>query len=375
MAGEMVLQLQPTDDNPRNSEGTFITFADGRIMHAYTRFTGGSGDHAPSDIAAVWSEDGGRTWTEPEIIIPNRGDLNTMSVSLLRLNDGRIMMSYLTKDRFYEMAQGNCRPWVQFSSDEGETWTEPKLIVPIPGYYVQNNDRIIQLSENHPVAPNRIIAPLANHRLNRFQPGHGAVATSTGIVIWMLSDDAGETWREAKDWWALPVRSESGLQEPGLVERKSGHLFSWARTSTGYQWGTTSRDGGERWEPFTPLRDFVSPNSPLSIKRIPSTGDLLAVWNDTSGRWKTGTPGKESWGRTPLVAAISSDDGATWTHRRLVESDPDHGYCYIAIHFVDSDDGEPAVLLAYCAGGKETGMVLNRLRMRRIPVSWLYKSD
>ena len=51
----------------------------------------------------------------------------------------------------------------------------------------------------------------------------------------------------------------------------------------------------------------------MNIKRIPWTGDLLAVWNDLTPRW--GLPKKklvygwthdDSWGRTPLVVAAGS---------------------------------------------------------------------
>ena len=93
----------------------------------------------------------------------------------------------------------------------------------------------------------------------------------------------------------------------------------------------------------------------MSIKRIPSTGDLLAVWNDHSGRWDLPEPkeGKfPSRDRTPLVLATSSDESKTWRNARLIEIDPKKGFCYTAIHFVDD-----AVLLAYsCGRGSEWGL-------------------
>jgi hypothetical protein len=50
-----------------------------------------------------------------------------------------------------------------------------------------------------------------------------------------------------------------------------------------------------------------------------------------------------------------------------LEDDPESGYCYTAIHpFGDF------VLLAYCAGGKTTGSILNTLRMRKVSVDWFY---
>ena len=48
--------------------------------------------------------------------------------------------------------------------------------------------------------------------------------------MWFYSDDEGQTWQEAATWWGPPVRSGSGLQEPGLVELADGKLFGWART-------------------------------------------------------------------------------------------------------------------------------------------------
>jgi len=191
-----------------------------------------------------------------------------------------------------------------------------------------------------------------------------------GIAMYFLSDDLGATWRESKTWWALPVHSDAGLQEPGVVELDDGSLSSYSRTSVGCQYGSNSSDDGETWTPPHPT-EFVGPCAPLSVKRIPTTGDLLAVWNDTSGRFDVPPAATESWGRTPLVSAISSDDGWSWGRHRLLEGDPERGFCYVAIHFVDGE----SVLLGYCAGGKATGSVLNLLRMRRIDVGWFYGKD
>jgi hypothetical protein len=81
---------------------------------------------------------------------------------------------------------------------------------------------------------------------------------------------------------------------------------------------------------------------------------LVAVHRPTD--WK-----QSSWGRTPLTVAVSRDDGRSWETVGDVETDPDHGFCYTAIH-CPAD----AVLLAYCCGGGKTG-VLQDSRIRRIP--------
>lgn len=358
MENRIVLELPHRRRNPRNSEGAFVTLADGRLLFAYSHYLGNDwADDAGACIAARYSEDGGRTWSARDrVLIPNEGRRNVMSVSLLRLQDGRIALFYLRKNGLQD-----CRPWLRTSADEGRTWSEPTLCIPAPGYFVVNNDRVVQLRSG------RLVIPAAYHRarLETDEREHGAF-DGRGIAFFYLSDDSGQTWREAEDWWALPVKAASGLQEPGLVELADGTLYAWCRTSTGRQWQFLSADGGVTWSPPEPSR-FRSPCSPMSIKRLPNTGHLLAIWNDHSGRGPAA--GRSSWGRTPLAAAISRDEGRTWRHRRLLEDDPERGFCYIAVHFT-----EDAALLAYCGGGRGSG-VLQDLYLRRVPLAWFRGRD
>lgn len=347
----IVMDLAPTVENPRNSEGAFATLRDGRVVFAYTKFLGGSGDDATAVIAARYSANGGLTWSERDKVwLEKEGQQNVMSVSLLRLSDGRLAMFYLVKNGFHD-----CRLRMRTTDDEGETWSPPVLCIPAPGYFVVNNDRVVQLSSG------RLIAPAAFHRQKTEDKENWKSFDSHGIAIYFLSDDNGLTWRESAMWWALPVESYSGAQEPGVIELKDGRLFSWVRTDAGSQFGSYSPDQGDHWTP-PHATVFRSPCSPLSIKRVPCTGELFAVWNDHSGRFKLPKPTDTSYGhRTPLVAAFSGDEGQTWNRFRLIEDDPTSAFAYTAIHFPD----EEHVLLAYMAYG---GCYPDRiaLRMRRL---------
>jgi len=364
MASRIVLEFTHGRGNQRNSEGSFVTLADGRIMFAYTRFRGRSwGDEAAADIAARYSEDGGRAWTQRDrILVKNDAACNVMSASLLRLADGRLALFYLRKNSFLD-----CRPLMATSADEGESWSAPAYCIHAPGYFVVNNDRVVQLKKG------RILIPASLHRAKlETKESRWDAFDGRGIAIFYYSDDGGATWKESQDWWALPVRSASGLQEPGVVELKGGRLYCYCRTSTGRQWEMSSRDGGDTWTEPRPSR-FRAPCAPLSIKRIPATGDLLAVWNDHSGRWVIGGKkavrgwgAKSSWDRTPLALAVSKDEGKTWRRARLIEKDPRRGFCYTAIHFTDG-----AVLLAYCCGGRGGG-VLQDCCIRRMSLDWIY---
>jgi len=351
----IVLELNPSETNPRNSEGAFATLRDGSLLFVYSRYYGGGGDDDGAVLGVCTSHDGGSTWqVHEQPIVENEGRMNVMSVSFLRLPSGELLLFYIIKN-----SRHDCREHVRRSADDGKTWSDPTLCVPVPGYFVTNNDRVVQLRSG------RILVPASLHET--VKDGH-----RPGRLSVMISDDDAHTWR-AVGPVEPPPDCASGLQEPGLVELADGRLWMHCRTDTGRHWQCFSNDQGETWSSAEPS-EFQAPCSPLCIKRIPGSNDLLAVWNDHSGRFPipdvtSEELHKKSWGRTPLATAISSDDGKTWQHHRAVESDFDHGYCYTAIHFVDD-----AVLLAYCSGGPEHGHVLCRLRIRRVPLASLRES-
>ena len=60
---QTVLELPPSPDNPRNSEGSFVALRDGRLLFAYSRFYGGAADDSPSRVALRVSADRGLTWS------------------------------------------------------------------------------------------------------------------------------------------------------------------------------------------------------------------------------------------------------------------------------------------------------------------------
>lgn len=341
------LTIAPGPGNPRNSEGDFVRLKDGRLMFVYTRFTGGGGDHDQADLMARFSTDEGKTWSqEDKLILTNEeAGMNVMSVSLLRLRNGDIALFYLRKN-----ARDDCRPAMRVSKDEGTTWSEAVLCLDEPvGYYVLNNDRVVQLSSG------RLIAPLARHALK------GQEFSGNGTVVCALSDDEGRTWRRSESEIKPPPGVSSALQEPGVVELRDGRIMMLCRGGGGHQWRSWSSDGGETWTPIE-ATDIPSPVSPASVERIPETGDLLLVWNDISA-----SPPEAQGLRTPLTVAISRDDGRTWEKRKNIMADPNGWYCYTAIEFVGD-----AVLLGHCAGDRRKGG-LNITRITRFNVDWLYE--
>lgn len=354
-SGRSVLELPPRPGNPRNSEGAFADLQDGRILFVYSHFLGTSGaDHAKARLAARTSADGGLTWSDDTFIAIPREDeaMNVMSVSLLRLGNGDLGLFYLLRFSWHEL-----RMWLRRSADDGRTWGEPINCMPAAGYYVVNNDRPIRL------ASGRIVIPAARHPA-RADRNEAAAVDWRGVATFFLSDDDGRTWRESAGYVTLPVvHTRSGLQEPGVVELADGRLWGWARTDLGRQYEFFSSDGGETWTLASPAR-FTSPNSPLSMKRVPGTERLLAVWNPAPA-YETRAQRSPGGDRTPLVIATGTMPAGKWSPARVIDgpAEPTAGYCYTAIHFTPD-----AVLLAYCAGGGEDKSRLARTRIRRLPL-------
>lgn len=342
------LLLDPSPYNQRNSEGDFIKLNDGRILFIYTHFTGGSGDFAQAYLAGRYSSDKGKTWTNNDVVIvPDEGQINIMSVSLLRLKNGSIALFYLRKN-----SPADCRLYMRVSNDETSSWSKPVIIQKdMVGYFVTNNDRVIQLSGG------RIIIPVSLHNTpeqNKFD--------EHGELLCYYSDNNGRTWHRSS---SSLKNSEVILQEPGIVELRDGRLMMFCRTDAGCQYYSFSSDCGDTWSEME-LSNIPSSMSPASIERIPATGDLLMVWNYMSND----QPGiKER--RSPLYTAISSDEGKTWKNMKILEHDPKRWFCYTSIDFTDNH-----VLLSYCAGIREKEMNgLQTLRVTRLPIEWLYQKN
>lgn len=344
---EITLKLSPGDNNPRNSEGAFVTLKNGNILFVYTRYSGKkSGDHDPAILASRISPDGGKTWSaDDKVVIEKEGRMNVMSVSLLRLKNGNIALFYLRKN-----SEEDCIPMMRISNNEGETWSEAVTCInDKQGYFVLNNDRVIQLKNG------RLLMAVALHKVPGDKQWH-----EKAQLFSYYSDDNGRTWLLGSE---VNTPKTIITQEPGVVELKNGEVMMFIRASGGVQYLSYSKDKGISWSTAV-ASNISSPISPATIKRIPKTKDLIMIWNNNDGS-KAAIKGK----RTPLTVAISNDEGRTWKHTMDIETDPDGWYCYIAAHFYKGE-----VLLAYCAGSQSANTHLSVTDVRRLELKSLYKS-
>lgn len=311
------------DNNPRNSEAAIAVLKDGSLLLGWTEFYAGSGaDHAPARICGKISKDKGRTWGEKYTLVENDGGCNVMEVNFMRLKSGALALFYCKKNS----EETDIGVMMRVSEDEGKTWGAAKQFSPNGKYTGLTNGRSIRLRTG------RILLE----------------AWEGGDSFCYLTDDEGATWREGGR-----IKPPTGdCWEPVCIELKDGSVMMLLRTVLGGQYKTISKDGGETWSEAA-LSPLTGTGSPASLSRAPGTGDIVVIWNNDKGSADS---------RTPLTAAISADEGVTWTHLRNVEDAPGDRWAYPAVTWVGNE-----ALLTYFnyTGGLS-------LQLRILPETWFY---
>ena len=187
------------------------------------------------------------------------------------------------------------------------------------------------------------------------------------VSFYLYSDDEGKTWTEAKGKVGIPEDKRSGLagaQEPSVVELKDGSLLMVLRANLGKIYKAHSHDEGETWTKATPT-ELDAPNSEHLVKRIPKTGNLLLVWNhDKPYKSAPSLP------RSRLTAAISTDEGQSWTHFRDIEHHAGYDCASPAVTFVEDE-----ALITYYYGNRADNHGWESVKLKIVPISWFYDSN
>ena len=296
--------------------GIVATMSDGRIV---TLVTEGeerlSKKHLTQDNPSIWvymraSDDGGRTWTEPEKAYAHPAGKGYAGAPLPLVDrDDRI---HAFSMRFYGLAQytGDWRCVLQHtvSEDGGRTWSAIKD-VDFGARYTGALNNAIQMDGG------RILVPLSYLDEER--------ADGLFVSRVVYSDDGGETWGISND---CPVGGggdfiESGSIEPVVVQFPSGMVWMVIRTTLGYFWESFSNDGAI-WTPPQPTR-IVASNAPGGVLRL-ADGRIVLIWNNIYG--EPFRHGHISYARHTLHGAISNDEAQTWSPPKVVgQRRPDEG--------------------------------------------------
>jgi sialidase-1 len=328
-----------TESNRRNTEGDIVVLRGGTLFAAWSEFYGGNRDDSSARIVGSRSSDGGRTWGERYVLQENIGQQNVMSVSLIRSQSGDILMFFGVKN-----GPDDLHFYTRRSADDAKTWSEPVRMHDEPGYFVMNNDRVMQLRDG------RLLAPMA------FTEKVWTSSEAFRTVVY-YSDDDGHTWTLGPAKLEAPKR---GAMEPGLLEMPDGRILQIIRTQVGMIWHSYSSDRGETWSEAMPWT-MAAPESPSTLIRMPDLDDLLLIYNPD-----VDLDAGHSGTRTPLVGAVSQDNGKTWSEPRMIEPDPDATYAYTSAT-VDSD----RILLTYYYAKDR----LYSLRFKSIPADYFRRGS
>jgi len=333
-----ILKKPVGDHGYRGIMGGFIQLKDGTLLLSFT----------DGDIKCLRSTDQGKTWTGPEVLVkapkPPAGGY-ICHPSFLRAKNGDLLLAYIHST--HPATPYFATNYLRRSSDEAKTWTDQYCYTPHPGYVLVHNDRLHMLSTGRLIAPAEYKAYLPSS-----EDHSGYVAMS------FQSDDDGYSWYPSRNTVDLYKDKRMEVQEADAVELKDGRLLMFARTYSGYPVFAYSEDKGESWGPPVERTDIAMPYAGLAtVRRLPSTGDLLFIWINKRSQDKVKP---EINRRCGLAVAISTDEGQTLTHVRQIADDPNDDFGYQAVQFL----ADGTVLVAYHAR--------DGIRLSRIGVDWFY---
>ena len=277
------------------------------------------------------STDGGRMWSEQK---PLNSPFSAMG--LIRLATGELAIYGSEKDVACYFAS---------STDEGKIWSKPQLITEYPDFRPMHHS-MIQLKSGrllltgywqglsswkvidgemrsvHPDLQYSDVSAFGLWRGQKYQvEGHGH-GPEMGMTLVFRSDDQGHTWKKHPggimgwfDFEGKPngICGQTACFEPTIAETEDGNVLLMARSTVGRLVQCFSTDGGAHFYAVKPS-SLPSSESPALMVTLPTTGDLLIVWNQISREEI-----QRGYRRGRLSSAISTDSGHSWKNFKTLE--------------------------------------------------------
>ncbi|MDR1270604.1 MAG: glycoside hydrolase, partial [Planctomycetaceae bacterium] len=257
------------------------------------------GDSADAYMVAFTSDDDGKTWSKPRLVIDPPELSNGVKRRVLIANfwtapNGTLWLFF---DYGLSMFDGRIGVWVTTCENpdaDFPVWKKPVRIC-----HGNLHNKPIVTKNGTWLIPIELYSREYTkwdfkNIFNNFN-GFPELDGERGITIY-ASTNQGKTWTK-RGCCVFPV---SAGEEPMIVEKKDGTLWLLARTPKGLH-QSFSNDQGETWNEPTP--SFKNPVTRFFITRLVS-GNLLFI--------RHGTFEGEEKNRAKLSAWISEDDGQTW---------------------------------------------------------------
>lgn len=291
--------MNPTDpkydESIRLFQGcpTIAATKGGRLYMGW--YAGGTKEpHMDNYNLLIYSDDQGKTWSKPLVVIPSSYELwvHALDIQLFTDPDGKLHVCWV-QDNTYptdDPTMRNVDGWVFAKDREHAEW---EIVCDDPD------------AEN-PVfsEPRYLCVGFMRTKPLVMDNGEWLCCHYTQLsqnYAYTISSDKGQTY--VRHFGA--ERLKTPFDETMAYQKADGSIRMLSRTSLKKLAETTSYDHGRTWTE-SKLSDINDPSSRFYISHTPS-GRLLLVYHDAQEA------------RVNLTVALSEDDGATWKYSRLVE--------------------------------------------------------
>jgi len=294
------------------------------------------GDSPKAFFVLATSDDDGKTWSKPRVVVDTHAGTLPVQRSTLVGNlwtdpTGRLWLFF---DQSIDMFDGRAGVWATICENPDEdkpVWSAPRRLW-----------HGVMLNKPTVLASGEWLLPLSLDQRGGFGPFKGLFTELDplrGANVW-ASTDNGKTF-ERRGAAMLP---NPDWHEHMLIERRDKSLWMLGRTAKGIV-ESTSTDGGRTWSEAKEPAGIKQPNARFFLRRLASGKILLVKHGDRIDAHE---------GRVQLSAWLSDDDGKTWTGGLILDerkgvSYPDgfqapDGTIYISYDRNRATDGE--ILLA-----------------------------
>ena len=303
-----------------------------------TWYSGGSGEVVENYILLLFSDDDGQSWSEPHLVVDDpTGNIRTFDPVVWMDPRDRLWLFWAQSEGLYD---GRAGVWaiVSDNPDAGNPdWSKPRRLTD----GIMMNKPIV-LSDGEWLLP-AAIWDREPRRKDMTDIRHPNVYVST---------DEGDSWylRGSAD-----VDTGGEADEHMLVERKDGSLWMLYRTGvdTIGIGEVFSFDSGRTWEPEGGQDTGIPhPATRFHIQRLDS-GRLLLIYHYRFEDHEE-PPYPKIEGRTHLTASLSDDDGKTWYGHLLLDSG--RGELVTYPDAVEGDNGK--IYVIYDRSRRGTGEIL-----------------
>lgn len=283
--------------------------ASGRLWATW--YSGGSGEGNSNWSILYTSDDDGETWSGPKVVVnPEHPCVRSYDPNLWVDPNGRLWFFW---NQSYTYFDGRCGVWAMYTdnpSAENPTWSEPTRIA----NGIAMNDPVV-LADGSWLLPTSIWRPdrliLETSPIIRetsddwyyINKNYKLMGDEVNANVY-ISKNNGASWSYHGSVKGYEGKAE--FDEHMIAQRSDGSLIMAIRTASGLQ-ESYSIDGGITWTDAVHT-GVTNVSSRFYLAKLKS-GNLLLVYNN---------PPNNGSGRSHMTAAISTDDGNTWSYKLVI---------------------------------------------------------